>query len=206
MTIKFDDQFGFTKEYWISNHMDFDDWHRAYILFKEVLSLKPTSILEIGAGCGMLEDLLKKKVKNYMTLDVSPVLKPDVVSDLGDYQPKLFRKFDLIVCSQVLEHIEYSEVFNSLSNMNRYLVNNGQVIVTVPHQRLYFMWMIPTNIPHIITIPRWFLRRVKDPYHKWEIGYDTKKKDVEQLFMSTGFSLLKYKRLLLNDYWLLGKK
>lgn len=204
--IQFDAQFGFTREYWLTNHMDFGDWHRVYVILKEVLRLKPNSILEIGVGSGVFEDLLKSKAEHYVTFDISPILEPDVVSDLQTHQPSLDNTFDLAICSQVMEHIAYNEIRHSLDNLNSYLRNNGRLMITVPHQRLYFLWMIPTNMPHIITTRRWFLRRAKDPYHEWEIGYNTKKADLEQLFWSAGFEKLKYQKLLLADYWLLEKQ
>ena len=206
MKTKFEDQFSFTREYWMTNHMDFGDWHRVYVIFKEILRLKPRSILEIGLGSGIFGDLLMNKVDDYITLDISPILKPDIVSDLKTHQHSLDNKFDFAICSQVMEHIEYNDVRCSLDNLNSYLRERGKLMITVPHQRLYFLWMIPTNIPHIITMPRWFLKRGKDPYHEWEIGYNTKKKDMEQLFRLAGFKKLKYQKLLLADYWLLEKK
>jgi hypothetical protein len=65
--------------------------------------------------------------------------------------------------------------------------------------------MMPTNVPHFITIPRWFMSKKLDVYHKWEINGNVKQGEIEQYFSLSGFKQLKHKRILYVDFWLMEK-
>jgi predicted SAM-dependent methyltransferase len=199
------DQFQYTRKDYLTNYFDFADWFVLFHILKDEVNLNPTSILEVGVGSGILEGLLRNRVDNYMTLDINEVLKPDLVVDIKDHCPSLDNMYDLVVCTQVLEHIEFKDVPQCLHNMHGYLKKGGRLMVTVPHQKLYFMWMIPTNKPYIITMPRLFMKKTIDVHHKWEIERGVKRSEFESLFKYAGFRHRGCRELLYEDYWLLEK-
>lgn len=199
------EQFEYTKEDYLAKHFDFIDWYVLFHVFQDAIKIKPRSILEIGVGNGILEGLLGSRVGHYVTLDINGRLEPDVVEDLRCHCPSLVDMYDLVVCTQVLEHIDFDDVPQCLHNIYSYLKKGGRLMITLPHQKLYFMWLIPTNKPHVITMPRLFLKRTMDIHHKWEIGRGVSKDKLEKEFSNAGFHWHGYKKLLYEDYWLLEK-
>ena len=201
----YQDQFQHTKEDYLTNYFDFAEWFVLFHIFKDAIAIKPRSILEIGVGNGVLEGLLRNRADKYVTLDINDNLRPDFVGDLRDNDSSLVNMYDLVVCTQVLEHIDFEDVPKCLRNMHSYLKKGGRLMITLPHQKLYFMWLIPTNKPHVITMPRMFLKRTMDIHHKWEIGRGVKKCEFDAMLKDVGFKYCSYKELLYEDYWLLEK-
>jgi len=76
---KFSDQFNLKHDYYLK-HLDFLNWYRYYFIIKEVLDFKPSNILELGSGSGLVKNCLHPLVKKYIVMDINPKLKPDSVS------------------------------------------------------------------------------------------------------------------------------
>ncbi len=109
--------------------------------------LKPSSILEVGCGTGAIIAELQRRgvAKSYHAIDYSAeaiafVKKtlPNVHSLVGDIVDcaTLFgeHKFDLIICSHVLEHLENPERFlRSLSDLSW-----TNLLAEVPLENLFF--------------------------------------------------------------------
>lgn len=81
-------------------------------------------ILHIGAGL--------RKIKGAITLDINPMLEPDVVWDLNVFPyPFSDSTFDTIVCEHVVEHLQY--VIRVMEELHRVCQPGGRVWVRVPH-------------------------------------------------------------------------
>lgn len=104
-------------------------------------------ILDIGCGDGYLLNELSKRSEEIYGLDISEEaielaksrFNNSVHYLIGDTQksetlPKL--KFDLIICSEVLEHVKDDE--RSITNMCNLLIEGGKLIVTTPHRQEYW--------------------------------------------------------------------
>jgi SAM-dependent methyltransferase len=126
--------------------MNLAKWYNLWVLsfFKGHLK---GNILEIGAGIGNFSSLLAKYGK-VTTIDI----RKDYVKDLngrlgkqasvglGDIETGSYffkdRKFDALVCLNVLEHIKNDQ--KALKNMFNLLKKNGHLILLVPaHKKLY---------------------------------------------------------------------
>lgn len=81
-------------------------------------------VLEIGAGG---TDGLVQFFPNITTLDIEASKKPDVVGDAHKL-PFSSESFDVIVCSEALEH--FYNPFIAVAEMHRVLVPKGLVLVT----------------------------------------------------------------------------
>ena len=199
----------FEKNYY-REHMDFKDWSRYYEVFTELIKHNSQWILEIGSGSGVLTDLLKPNVAGFCLLDFNPKLHPDICGDVRGFYPSLSNKFDAIIALEILEHIELKEVKGVVNNFYKYLKFDGCVFVTVPHRNPFisFISVFNTWNQKTIVIPR--IRNLgnkkpNDIYHKWEIGYGAKTKDLINIFESCGYKIIKYKQIPYHDYFILGK-
>lgn len=81
-------------------------------------------VLHIGAGL--------RKIKGAVTLDVNPLLEPDVVWDLNLFPyPFPDSSFDIVVCEHVIEHLQ--QVIRVMEELHRVGRSGGKVVVRVPH-------------------------------------------------------------------------
>jgi 2-polyprenyl-3-methyl-5-hydroxy-6-metoxy-1,4-benzoquinol methylase len=107
-------------------------------------SKKVNTLIDIGSGQGDFLKLANKRkvAKNYVGFELSPsgvnVSKKKIPSatfykiDLLKDRPlnKFFKKADVIVCSEVLEHLDSPSKF--LSKISPYLKDSGILVLTVP--------------------------------------------------------------------------
>lgn len=213
----FDDQFSLSRDYYLKQ-LDFLNWFRYYHLVKDVLRLDVAEILEIGSGSGMLRNCLTPLVREYRVMDINPNLAPDWIADVRESRSELANRFDCVIAADVLEHLPFADLGATCANLYSYLKPGGYALITIPHRQSNFLFMTPTQIPHVVTVPTGFLspgafwrRFIKrkiwiDPSHCWEIGdVHVRIKDVEARLTDVGFAVEKFDKLLYVDYWVLKK-
>lgn len=217
MSDHFDEQFSLSRDYYLGQ-IDFLNWFRYYHLVKDVLSLAAADVLEIGTGSGLLRNCLKPLLRDYLVLDINPNLFPDVVADVRTLQSALMGRFDCVIAADVVEHMPFKDLATVAHNLHAYLKPGGYALITIPHRQSNFLFMSPRQVPHVFTVPTGFLspgafwrRFIKrkiwiDPSHCWEIGDGyVRIRDVEARFIDSGFSVVKFNKLLYVDYWVLRK-
>tara|TARA_Y100000310_G_C20638952_1_gene792802 strand:- start:1258 stop:1902 length:645 start_codon:yes stop_codon:yes gene_type:complete len=93
-------------------------WVKKYKLNKEIKKLN------LGSG--------KFPKKGYINLDMDKNINADIVHNLDDYPwPLPDNHFEIIEMDHILEHI--SDIRQTLKEIDRILINGGQVIIKVPH-------------------------------------------------------------------------
>lgn len=215
----FDSQFTLPYSYYF-NKINLSDWFRYYAILKAALLVPHSSVLEIGAGNHVIKDFLGKSAQEYKTMDVNPNLQPDFLCSVRDFQQLLEKKFDVVICSEVLEHMPFSDFENNIINLRRYLVPDGHAFITLPHHRGRVMVVTPFSyhIPNIFNLPRWlkgglrsFYKQIIqgktwiDPHHCWEIDdQNIKPADIARLMKKTGFKIESFSQLLQADFWVLS--
>jgi 2-polyprenyl-3-methyl-5-hydroxy-6-metoxy-1,4-benzoquinol methylase len=100
-------------------------------------------VADFGCGIGgLLETFHKFYPSNKLygfdfskeAIKVARTNVPSAEFDVCDFiDGKLSRKFDIIFCTEVLEHTLYPKIF--IKNISGYLKNNGFMIITVPDGR-----------------------------------------------------------------------
>ena len=143
-----------------------------------IWSMKPKNVLEIGIGNGFISEFLKRAGISVTTADINQNLNPDICAPLNELSRNLNgRKFDLIICCEVLEHMPLSELDNSLS----YLRELGdRLFMTLPNANRTFgiggLSFIPKLGSRIINfnfnLP--YKHNLTDSPHFWEVGYTNK--------------------------------
>ncbi len=102
-----------------------------------------SKVLNIGSGSGSLEEKIFKSKKkfNWIGIDISSTSASllNKAYPLGKFMvgsvtkmPFNNEEFELIVLSEVLEHIPPSKVFSALGEVFRVLKSNGYLIVSIP--------------------------------------------------------------------------
>jgi 2-polyprenyl-3-methyl-5-hydroxy-6-metoxy-1,4-benzoquinol methylase len=127
-------------------------------------------------------------------------------------------RFDCVIAADVLEHLPFADLGKASANLFAYLKPGGHALITIPHRQSNFLFMSPTQVPHVFTVPtgflslgafyRRFIRRKIwiDPHHCWEIGDgNVNIKMVNTIFAKSGFSVTQFKKLIYVDYWILEK-
>lgn len=102
---------------------------------------KNLDILDIGCGLGQLLDHLKKRgFTSLYGIDINDEsinecrkknLSVDKIQDIRDYAQKSTRKFDRIVMSHVLEHIDKEDIIDTLIHIKKYLLKDGGVFLLI---------------------------------------------------------------------------
>ena len=96
-----------------------------------------SSILDVGCGDGRITNLLVKKYEHVCGLDSSEEALKHVVSEKKwgnvDSLPFEDKSFDMILCSEVLEHLPFRIYDKALQEMER--VAEKYILVTVPNNQ-----------------------------------------------------------------------
>ena len=143
-------------------------WHQ----LNEVLSVQPSSVLEIGVGDRVFANYLKNNTTiNYTSADIAEDLNPDVVTSIDklDFPDS---SFDVTCAFEVLEHLPFEKFEQALRELNR--VSRNYVIMSLPHWGRHFS--IDIRLPlfkrlrwqrkiNLLPIPHAF-----NGQHYWEIG------------------------------------
>ncbi|MEM3373795.1 MAG: methyltransferase domain-containing protein [Candidatus Woesearchaeota archaeon] len=111
-------------------------WSEMFLLYsslsREIKNIAPSckgKLLDVGAGPAPYKKIFTKYVKEYITLDFfeSPNCKVDIISSAYSI-PFPDNSFDVVLCTQVLEHLEYPQ--QAINEMRRVLKPNGILILT----------------------------------------------------------------------------
>lgn len=131
-----------------------------------------SAVLEIGKGTGITQFVSKELLKNtHLCYDIDASLKPDILGNLLDIKEKIKEKFDLIVCFQVLEHIEFMHFENIVSDLAK--LSNSYIIISLPIAGRIPFHLQGKILKSIFSFE--FIIRTKYKYsigltHHWEIG------------------------------------
>ncbi len=161
--------------YQMSEYIDEQRWLSYYFQMDSVrhvslkLNKEKLNVLEIGVGNGLVTSALKLLGHRVATMDFAKDLDPDIFCAL----PKVptSRKYDCIICCEVLEHMQYQDSLLSLKNIARIA---KYVIVSIPDKTPYisFVIKIPLVKPKgiIFSLPFKHMPHKFLGEHYWELG------------------------------------
>lgn len=163
-----------------------------------VVSFDPKTVLEIGVGGGVVTAGLRAMGIEVKTLDIQPELGPNIVGSVTDI-PLPAGAVDVCLCSQVLEHLPFSELRPALSELGR--VARDGMVMSLPDATPYYRCDIrlPRFRPKIREGTR--QREPGEHYksfkwehdgHYWEIGYpEASLTTVEKQLVEVGWHIQK---------------
>lgn len=100
------------------------------------LPLEGKDVLDIGTAGNPKEGENREwfggKAKSYKTLDKLEELNPDIVADIADMPQVPSDSFDVVICSQVIEHVKPQLVMRAVREMKRILRKDGILILDSP--------------------------------------------------------------------------
>lgn len=161
-----------SEAYEFKKYVKTDGWISYYNQIKFVLDSDIKSILVIGKGDGVVPNLLKEYIE-VETFDIEETLKPDYLGDILELDKIIKKKYDAILCCEVLEHLPFKEFENCLIQIEKRIKN--KVILSLPQQKLGIKIKIKVpKIPELksyVSIFRFWRSKSKIfAGHFWEIG------------------------------------
>lgn len=173
-------------------------------ILKKFDTSKEIKILEIGKGNGFISTFIKKMGYNIVTFDINANLEPDVVGDvtqLSNYFESNI--FDLIICCEVLEHMEFNNFETVLKEFRK--VGSRYCFLTLPEYK---------SFSGFFALVRIFNKKKKisftftsKPKHKlpkehfWEIDSENHSKRENLIgIISNYYNILDSSRFKLNPY------
>lgn len=142
-------------------------WHQLAL----VAATNPQNVLEVGVGSGVVARELRSRGVAVTTIDIAEDLKPDVVGSVTD-MPFEKNSFDCVLAAEILEHIEFSDVPQALSEIAR--AARTHAVISIPHPGwvfsiIYKLPLLP-RISLLFQLPFFWKTHQFNGEHYWELG------------------------------------
>ena len=109
------------------------------IAMSYVENTKNKSALDIGCREGIQSEWLKRKGYITTSIDIDKKYNNCIIVDVNKGLPFKDNEFDLIWCSEVIEHLIDPKV--SINEFNRVLKSDGKIIITTPNSYFWFYYI-----------------------------------------------------------------
>ena len=164
----------FSKQYFEKKQL-FALSEQIHLLYRYSSSFIHPKILEVGKGNGFVSDFYKKANYDIKTFDINPSLEPDIIGNILHLSNLVNNKPNIILCSEVLEHIEFKFFENCLEQLSS--VSSEYVIITLPRFRKFFGVNIQFRLPKIKYLSLPLICKIQGNRklgsgHFWEIDYN----------------------------------
>lgn len=156
------------------SYVDKGRWNSYYHQVEEVIKSNPESVLIVGIGDNIVIEVLKKALLNSTidTIDIDGELNPTYLGSITELSKVLnYKKYDTILCSQVLEHIPFDLLEQCIIELSKSV--NKKLILSLPYANFKFglsIRMPKINIKVASYIDRFYKKHKFDGEHYWELG------------------------------------
>lgn len=117
-------------------HPDLRPWHfqwlagtPLYAVLRPLLATLHGDVLDVGCGYKPYRRWLPR-ARRYFGIDVTPGTEVDAVIEPGSPWPVADGEFDVVLCTQVLEHV--GDLEHTVAELVRALKPGGRAVVSVP--------------------------------------------------------------------------
>ena len=127
------------QHYDFNKYVDNNRWNSYYYQIESVcnLSVRENNILLVGVWDWIVSDILNKIGYNVTSFDFDEGLKPDIIWDVTKIDEIVQKKYDVVVCCQVLEHIPF-EMFESTIKKISKITDN--LVLSLPNKNFWIKW------------------------------------------------------------------
>lgn len=160
---------------------------------EQVRRAAPTNLLEVGIGNGFVTRYLRDHGYQTHTVDFDARLEPDTVASVTDL-PFASGSFDVACCFETLEHLPWSQLVLSLSELGR--VARRKVLISLPDVTPYLRFRLGYKFFRSLVdlsrdYPAPFPKNHRfDGQHYWEIGKkETRLSHVKEAIAEAGLVL-----------------
>lgn len=157
--------------YDFTRYCDLDRWSSYHYQLREILATGPNSVLEVGVGDKVVGRYLRENAGlSYTGVDIAGDVGADVQVSVTAL-PFADRSFDVVCAFEVLEHMPFERLEQSLPHLRR--IARQKVLISVPHfgPSLKFKLKIPflPEISFVAKVPH-PVKHTFDGEHYWELG------------------------------------
>ena len=124
-----------SSHYSFGKYDDIRRWSSYWYQIREILSLKPQSVLEVWAWNDVTYQYIKWRDISIDSMDIAKDLNPDIVWSV-DSIPLEDNQYDVVCAFQVLEHLSYEKLEACVREMLR--VSKKHIIISLPYYGPYF--------------------------------------------------------------------
>ena len=155
-------------------------WAARKAVFEYTAKVKNPQILEVGSGMGYLTYAFRQAGFNIVGLDISETAVAIanerygnfyISGDLYKYSNENPGAFDLVLLTEVIEHIE--DITSFIRALSKLLKPKGQIIMTTPNKSFY-----PINTIWVSDLP---------PIHRWWLSEESIKYISKKLNMNVSY-------------------
>ena len=129
-------------------------WHQ----LDEVVQSKPSTVLEVGVGPGLVAGTLREFNIHLTTLDINPALTPDRLGSVRELDEHVAEdEFDTVLCARVLHHLPFEDFERCIAQLMRAARNRVIITLPVDEARIYLALRRTAGAYAIrsIALPRW---------------------------------------------------
>lgn len=152
----------------------------------DITQMNPKSFIEIGIGNGFTSAILQRSGIEGTTVDINESLEPDICAPISEIKKHLSedKKFDLVICCEVLEHIPFDEF---IENIKTFRSLSSRLYLSLPSYKPSFGISGFIRLPKFrklfgifVDVPR---KKTLEKEHFWELGSskETSKKALQKI-------------------------
>jgi ubiquinone/menaquinone biosynthesis C-methylase UbiE len=192
------------REIYFRGYADLERFISYFYQINLVIKVNPTTVLEVGVGNRVVSDYLIRSGYQVTTVDINRGLEPHAVGDIRNL-PFGDNLFDVVLASEVLEHLPFKDVPNILAELRR--VSQKEVIISIPYSCFFTENVLNVKTPlfskqlrFVLSVPFFTSEFKRTGEHHWEMGRKNYPKKIVKRLLEKYFRIRDEFQPVLNPY------
>lgn len=160
--------------YDFSGYVTMERWTSYWHQLRLIDAVRAREVLCIGIGDGMVPSALETMGYKAVRFDFDPLLGPDYAGDVADIRKVVSgRTFDAVLCCQVLEHLPFEKLSDTVSQLLD--ITRSRLVVSLPSchlplVRIRLALMRLRLLDFDLRVDKFWRHWKFNGEHYWEIG------------------------------------